>query len=91
LTEWFSKNIDDFYSNNFKYIPKKNKSEEKDYSDKKDGYIKDLEETKKELDDIITFEEHHIVQKFLDHIVADDTVSGKGTDNMTCILIKPLK
>lgn len=29
-----------------------------------------------------------IVEKFLDSIVADDTSNGKGTDNMTCILVR---
>lgn len=91
LTEWFTKSIDEFTNNNFKYVPKKIKTEDKENSDKKDGYLKELDDVKKDLDDIINFEEHHIVQKFLDHIVADDTISGKGTDNMTCILIKPLK
>lgn len=29
-----------------------------------------------------------VVEKFLDSIVADDTTTGKGTDNMTCILVR---
>jgi len=40
------------------------------------------EKTKKE------YLPNHIVEKFLDSIVADDTSIGKGTDNMTCILVR---
>jgi len=30
----------------------------------------------------------NVVEKFLDSIVAEDTSLGKGTDNMTCIIVR---
>jgi serine/threonine protein phosphatase PrpC len=48
--------------------------------------ILDDEEEKKEEVKEMTL--NCVVEKFLDSIVADDTSTGKGTDNMTCILVR---
>lgn len=59
-----------------------------DQSDGENKDIKKKEVKKPKTKEFSECEMHDIVCKFLDEIVADDTSIGKGTDNMTCTLVR---
>lgn len=57
------------------------------YKNKTFNYTPRSNDPKAKIEPVKDIKLEHLVQKFLDEICAVDTLGGKGTDNMTCILI----